>query len=318
MARATFEAWIPEEYGSDVLVAIEQRSAMEALAGPAAINMTTDTRHVPRSADVSVSVIPKGTAYPEDVAAVDEVLLYVTKFGTAVRIADEDLADAPENIIGVKQKSWGRAYAIELDNACLAVTAGPGVKDTTVPFTSIYYAVRHNDTGAGYTADANYTSLSNASLSGTAAGAKAGLYTGVSNLFGLLEQGKFWDDANVWTIAHPAFKALIRNVRDDTGRPLWVEGQGGAADTLFGYPVKWTLGAKTSPVATSAPGGNPLMITGNTGYLRYGKRSGPESMIIPGDTGVGALTDETILKMRARRAFVPGNPAAFAVMELVA
>jgi HK97 family phage major capsid protein len=318
MARATFEAWIPEEYGSDVLVALSTRSAMEALAGPAAINMTTDTRHVPRSADVSVSVIPKGSAYPEDVAAVDEVLLYVTKFGTAVRIADEDLADAPENIIGVKQMSWSRAFAVELDNACLAVTAGPGVKDTTVPFTSIYYAVRHNDTGASYTADANYLSLSNGSLSGTAAGAKSGLYSAGSSLLALLEGGKFWDESSVWIIAHPAFKALIRNVRDDQNRPIWTEGQGGAADTLFGYNVKWSLGAKTSAVATSSPAGNPLMIVGNTAYLRYGKRSGPESMIIPGDTGLGALTDETILKMRARRAFVPGNPAAFAVLELVA
>lgn len=318
MARATFEAWIPEEYGSDVLVSIAQRSAVEALAGPAAITMTTDTRHVPRSADVAVNVIAKGAAYPEDVAAVDEVLLYATKFGTAIRIADEDLTDAPENIISVKQNSWARAYAIELDNACLAVTAGPGVKDTTVPFTSVYYAVTHADSGAGYTANANYATLSNASLSGTAAGAKSGLYTAVSNLFGLLEQGKFWDDSAVWTVAHPAFKALIRNVRDDQNRPLWVEGQGGAADTLFGYPVKWTLGAKTSAVATSTPTGNPLIITGNTAYLRYGKRSGPESMIIPGDTGVGALTDETILKMRSRRGFVPGNPAAFAVLELVA
>jgi HK97 family phage major capsid protein len=291
---------------------------MEAIAGPGAITMTTDTRHVPRSADVSVSVIPKGSAYPEDTAAVDEVLLYVTKFGTAVRIADEDLADAPENIIGIKQQSWARAYAIELDNACLAVTAGPGVKDTTVPFTSIYYAVRHADSGASYTADANYLSLSNATLTGSAAGAKSGLYTAASNLLGLLEQGKFWDDASLWTIAHPAFKALFRTVKDDQGRPIWTEGQGGAADTLFGYPVKWTLGAKTSAVATSSPTGNPLMIVGNTAYLRYGKRSGPESMIIPGDTGLGALTDETILKMRARRAFVPGNPGAFAVLELVA
>jgi HK97 family phage major capsid protein len=291
---------------------------MEAIAGPGAIQMTSDTRHVPRAADVTVSVIPKGTAYPEDVAAVDEVLLYVTKFGSAIRIADEDLADAPENIIGVKQMSWARAYAIELDNACLAVTAGPGVKDTTVPFTSVYYAVRHADTGAGYLADANYLSLSNATLSGTAQGQKSGLYTSTSNLLGLLEGGKFWDDSAVWTIAHPAFKALFRNVRDDQNRPVWTEGQGGSADTLFGYNVQWTLGAKTSATATSAPAGNPLMIVGNTAYLRYGKRSGPESMIIPGDTGLGALTDETILKMRARRAFVPGNPAAFAVLELVA
>ena len=43
----------------------------------------------------------------------------------------------------------------------------------------------------------------------------------------------------------------------------------------------------------------------------------PEIVVIDGRDGLSALTDETILKVRARRGFVLGNVKAWAVLEVV-
>jgi hypothetical protein len=79
--------------------------------------------------------------------------------------------------------------------------------------------------------------------------------------------------------------------------------------------VHWSLGAKTSAAPTSAPTGNPLLIIGNPMYLLLGVRSGPETIFIDGRNGLAALTDESILKMRARRGFAPGVEQAFSILE---
>ena len=86
-------------------------------------------------------------------------------------------------------------------------------------------------------------------------------------------------------IAHPAYKALLRGVLDTQNRPIFQEGctgvpgggQGPVVDTVFGYPVKWSLGARTNTTVSSAPTGNKLLIFGNPAYLYLGVRSGPES-----------------------------------------
>ena len=60
----------------------------------------------------------------------------------------------------------------------------------------------------------------------------------------------------------------------------------------------------------------PLLLFGNTDFARVGKRSGPESVVIDGRAGLSALTDETILKVRARRAFAVANIKAWAGIEI--
>ncbi len=122
----------------------------------------------------------------------------------------------------------------------------------------------------------------------------------------------------VVVIAHPSFKGAFRGMVDDNGRPIFVEGQGNAGSTLFGYPVRWSTGARTSATATSRPTGNPLLIVGQRDALMLGVRSGPESVVIDGKDGASALTDETILKMRARRGFGVAYADAFAVLEVTA
>lgn len=322
MARQTMEAWIPEEYGSDVIARIVQTSAVELFARREP--MKSDTKHVPRAGLVDVDLIPKGGTYTEDVDTMDEVLLSVSKFGKVIRMAEEDLDDVPEDVISQKQSDWSTGYAKTIDNASLAITAATGAG---VPWNSVYKQVRTTDAGAGYTADANYMTLSNAAIAGTAAGSKALPYTAFSNLLGIVETGDFYDEGDEVIMAHPSFKKIWRNTLTDQGQPLFVPNGaqvtdfgGGVAnvDTLFGVPVKWTLGARTSPARTSVPTGNPIAVIGPRRLMILGVRSGPEFVVIDGRGGASALTDETLLKARARRAFNIGTPGAFAVLELVA
>jgi HK97 family phage major capsid protein len=315
MARQTMEAWIPEEYGSEVITKIQQTSAVELFARREP--MKTDTKHVPRSGDVDVDIIPKGSPYTEDQGNLDEVLLTVTKFGKVVRMAEEDLEDVPEDVIADRQLNWASGYAKTIDNASLAITAGIGAG---VPWLSVYKQIRTADATTGYVADANYRALSNATIAASAANGGQIAYRAASALLGLVEQGDWYDEGDEVIMAHPAFKALLREALSTTGQPIFagnaVTINGTQTDTLFGLPVKWTLGARTSATRTKAPTGNPIMVVGPRKLMILGVRSGPESVVIDGRSGASALTDETLLKMRARRGFNIGTPAAFGVLEL--
>ena len=300
MARNTFEAWIPEEYGSEVIERITQTSVVEAVASR--IPMGSDTRHVARSAGMGVDVVDKGGAYGEDVSLNDEVILYAKKFGKAIRIAEEDINDSLPDIIASKMKDWATSYAKVLDNSTLAVTAAPG---TGIPFTSLYSLLHTTDATIGYTADTNIT---------TAATAGAPTYNEFSSTIGLVEVGDYYDPATMLAIAHPAFRKSLRGVKDLQDEPIFIKGLAGTPDTIFGVPIRWSLGARTSPVATASPGGRPIMAFVSTDLMQLGIRSGPESVFIDGRDGLSALTDESILKMRARRGWAYGHPAGASIL----
>ncbi len=292
MARNTMEAWIPEEWEtSRVIQSINQISAVEALS--ARIPMASDTKHVPRTAGMDVAVVAKGGTYGEDTSLNDEVLLSAVKFGKAVRIAEEDIDDSVANILNAKM----------IDNASLAVSAAEN--GTTIPFTSLYQLLNTTDSNLSYTGGDNIT---------TASSAGAPTYAEFSTAIGDVEAGDYFDPGNMVAIAHPAFRKSLRGVLDDQNRPIFMEGLSGTPDTIFSVPVRWSLGAKLSATATSAPTGRPIMAFVNPELLLLGVRSGPESVFIDGRDGLSALTDESILKMRARRGFAYGHPAGASIL----
>jgi HK97 family phage major capsid protein len=307
-ARDNFDHWIPEEFGSDVITKVRQVSALESFAQR--IPMKSQTRSTPRSGGVGVDIIAKGGTYGEDTTTNDEVILASQKFGKAVRIAEEDIDDSLANVINTKMSDWATAFAKGLDNAGLAVTAAKA--SSGCAFDSVYFALTQNNNNTGYTANTNLTQ----------SGTGGTTYDGLSTAAGLLESGDYWDeDAALW-IAHPNFKKKLRGIKDSQQRPIFNESSNGTAgggqnvpDTIMGYPVKWSLGAKTSAAPTSRPTGNPLAVLCNPMFLLLGIRSGPESVFIDGRDGLSALTDESILKMRARRGFAVGVEQAFAVYE---
>ena len=302
MARATFEGWLPEEKDSSVITRIQANSAVESLARKLPMNSTT--KSFPRSGGMDVAEVAKGSAYGEDTSANDDIVLTAKKFGKAIRIAEEDIDDSVADILGTKKVEWASSYAKFIDNATLAVTAAVG---TGVPFTSVYRAVRSDDSATGYTADDNYLA--------TAGTGAAVSYADLSATLTLAENSDSWDENGVVVIAHGSFKGAFRDLVDDQGRPIFVEGQQNTMSTLFGYPVRWSQGCRTSATATSKPTGNPLLIVGQRDALMLGVRSGPESVVIDGKGGASALTDETILKVRARRGFGVAYADAFAVLE---
>lgn len=307
-ARDVMDAWIPEEFDSQVIMRVNQISGVEALGSP--VPMNSDTRSVPRSAGIGVNLVAKGGTYQEDQSVNDSVILTAQKFGQAVRIAEEDIDDSIADVIATKQKDWATSYGKAFDNACLATTGAPG---TGVPYASVYYSLTQNDTATGYTANSNLTQTGSAGTT----------YSSLSTSLGTVERGNYFDISEMVCLAHPAYRNLLRNIKDLNGRPIFQESSAGfpgggmaaSPDTIFGIAVHWSLGNMTSTQVTATPSGNPLLTWCNRNYLIVGRRSGPESVFIDGRNGLSALTDESILKMRARRGFAVGHENAFAVHE---
>jgi hypothetical protein len=174
----------------------------------------------------------------------------------------------------------------------------------------VYKAVRTTNSATSYTADDNYT-------------AGAATYANLSAVLADYEVSEFADYGNTFVIAHPAFRASIRNILDSQNRPIFQDGMNASETRLFGFPLTWSHGAKVSATATYSPSGNPLLIIGNRDLLIKGMAKlsptiatpNPGFMLQRANVGVGFLTDEALLKVAMRRGFVVGHEKAFSVFE---
>lgn len=313
MARNTMEVWLREEQDSQVIRRLNQTSAAETRFR--SLPMSGNVKTEPRMIDMDVSVIAKGSAYGEDSGANDEVTLTARKFGRALRVAEEDIDDNIADVLTAKKEGWVTSFGIALDNATMGTNAAEN--GGTVPFTSIYQALKTTNAATGYTAGQHVL---------TTAGAL--VYDDISDLAALVESTSYHNPSGAAFIAHPIVKGLVRKLKDANGNPIFTPSpRQGDPDSLFGYPVIWSMGAVVTATASSSQAavatggaagaaGNPLVIFANPDFLLLGKRSGPESVVIDGRDGVSALTDETILKVRARRAFVVAHERAVAVLEI--
>lgn len=308
MARETFEDWIPVETGSTAIQALVRASVTERLGRPEP--MASDTKQVPRSGNFAIAAVAKGAAYGETSGTNDYVELIARKAGGVLRVAEEDLMDTTVDILSTKRNDAARNMAVFFDNATLGTSGTEN--GTTILYTSVYKAVRTNESAVSYTADANY-------VSGSAT------YDKLSETFGNLEDSIWFDESQLFVAASPAFKESFRNIKDTQGNPIFSQAQGaeGTPDRLFGYPVNWTLGARVSGTNTQAPTGNPLLIVGNRDLLIKGMAKLSPTIATPNpgfalqraNNGVGFLTDEALLKAAMRRGFKVGAAPAFAVFE---
>lgn len=310
MARETFEDWIPVELGSDVLQEIARVSVTESEAHEEP--MASDTKQIPRSGEFAIAAVAKGAAYGETAGTNDYVELIARKAGGVVRIAEEDLTDTvtAERTLAVKRVDAARNMAKFFDNATLATTAA--ANGTTVLYTSVYRSVRTNDSATGYTADTNYTS-------------GAVTYDLLSSWLADAEESVHFDDSQAFIAMHPAFRAAFRGLKDSQNNPIFVDPQGSTSSppTLWGYRVRYSFGLKTSATNTTSPSGNPLMIMCNKRLMLKGMArlsnqiasTNPGFAIQRAASGVGFLTDETLMKAAMRRAFAIGYPQAFSVFE---
>lgn len=314
MARVNVDQWLQEEHDGTIITRIRAQSAVENLGR--GVQMGTNVKTVPRSGDIGVAVTAKGSAYNEEQPNSDEIFLTARKFTALLRIAEEDIADLPASgisgYIQSKQLDWASSYARFFDNSCLGTNAA--MNGGTVPFTSVYRAVTQADAAVGYAANANYVDAG-----GTIT------YDELSGLLGIVETGNYYDPANYAVIAHPSFLGALRGVKNTQGNPLFQETQqANGHGSLFGLPIRFSLGAVVSAAATKGQAvgsgvkgtpGNPLLIIAPSNHLIVGKRSNPEYAQISGWDGASAITDEALIKMRSRRAFSVGDVNAVAVLE---
>jgi HK97 family phage major capsid protein len=311
VTQNNYNQWIPVEYSPDVIQRVKQMSAVIAYGQN--VPMSTESRSTPRSGGVTMGGIAKGGDYGQDTTtANDAVWLYAQKYGGAVPIAEEDLNDSLADIVNAKTNDAATSFAKLFDNSCLGVTAAKAA--TGWAFDSLYYILSQSDASTGYTANANITQ--------TATGGPTLTYANTRAPLAKLEQGDYFDPGGTVVIAHPAFADGLRGVVDNQGRPIFNESTNGVAGggqgttpTLFGHPLHFSLGAKTAATPTPTPTGNPLMIVCSASYLYVGNREPLSVQAIDGNTGLGALTDTSYLKFRARKAFAPGHENAFAILE---
>lgn len=329
MARNVLDGtgWLIEQRDGALTRTFRATSAVESEFR--IINMTANTVRIPRVADMDVEVIAKGAAYPEDQSGADTVAFSAVKVGGALRIAEEDVEDEKlADYIEEKKGSAGSSFAKKIDNAALGTTAASN--GLTVPFTSLYRALTTADASTGYTANANLETVTPAVID-----AQGGMAAQLSLLLENIEGGDYFDADDLVWILHPSFRKRIRDAKDSTGRPLfltdWVNGQ--RIERLLDIPVRYSIGAKTTAVATTKPGGasgatggpagvkgtagNPLAFLVQKQLAVYGRRKAFESVYISGRDGTSALTDEDILKVRGRVAIGYTIPAAHAGLELV-
>lgn len=300
-AADNFDDWIPEETDSAVIQRVNQVSAVEALARHTP--MTTATKKVPRSSGMAVKTLNKSGAYTSSDDENDDVLLTARKHTGLLTVAEEDLNDSAADIIDTKKIDWATSYAKYFDNACIATSAAES--SPTVPYTSVYRTLTQADAPLGYTANANI-------VGSVVLGAVS--YEELSDVFGVYEDGDYFDESMTVVIAHPTFRKQLRNVKDDQGMPIFVRGQGGdrgTPDTLFDAPIRWSNGLRVSATATATPAGAPLLMVGNREYLVVGDRSQVETQPIPAAI---STTDEANIKTRVRKGFAVGHPKAFGVL----
>ncbi|MCA1840211.1 MAG: phage major capsid protein [Actinobacteria bacterium] len=298
--------WIPIEWDSEVVMRVLKSSSVEALAERH--TMATSTKRILRQQSYLVTA---GKEYTRDDGDLDYVTLTARRFMGQSVLDEDDTADANMIVDTVSKRAqdWAISYATSFDNACLGVTAAED--GINAPFTSVYKAIKTTDSAAGYTGSANYVNHG---------GAATAAYADLSATLRLVETSDYWDEGSALVIANPAFREVLRNVKDTNGRPIFVQGQGadsGQPDRLFGVEIFWSRGAKTSPAMSSTPSGNPLVVfVGNRSLLKLGVRSGPESRMALADAH--SNVDDIAVKFRSRRGFQLGHVAGFSVLEKTA
>jgi len=230
------------------------------------------------------------------------------------------LHDSPQNIVEVRAAGWLRSNNIKMDNAVFGVTANQSnTVANNAPYTSLYNCLKsQSDTDANYTAGQNY--LSAAALAGS------GGYSTLLNLFEIYETSDYYDPERSVVLADPALKSQLRGIVDTIGRPIFEDSAHGSVDgytdeastkevpNLFGVPILFSKGMRTSGGASQAPNGNPLLAVGNRDHLIWGistETPTPQSRAV-----VQPDADLTLLMYRVRRGFSVGYPQAWSILEL--
>lgn len=315
--RQDMDVWKPVESGGDVIRELTRVSAIEDVARPEP--MASDTKRVRRSGDFDVAGVAKGAEYGYDTNTNDYVELIAAKVGGLRKFAEEDLGgdvNGGAELLGETEKQAANALAVTYDQGAIGTTAARN--GTTVLWPSIYYTLATTAAGLPLGDYTGGTNIFQWDQSDVTADGKVG-YRAISQMLGAYEEGPYFDEGNTRILASPAWRRVLREVMDGNGRPYWQDGQ----DNLFGYPVKWTVGARKHATTTKTPTGSPLLVVANSQLLIKGMakltpqmvNANPGVAIQRAVDGIGFISDEAIFKAAMRRAFVLGEPRGAAILE---
>jgi hypothetical protein len=297
VAAVDLSNWVPIPVSSQTDGTVQVQSAIATLG--ALVNLTADTEEVPLLAGADIG---GGDDLTDDTNDGQKTTVYSYQFNGKQTINEREAEDVTNNPMEAYAREWRSSLNAAYDIACIGVS---GARSGTItdyrPYTSIYKEVRTTNATRGYTADANY-----------ATGALT--YATSSSTMALVETGDYWDDeAMVW-LAHPSLREDVRNIKDTSGRPIFIDNGGTVQqDRLHNRPIYWTRGARKS-VSFKTSAGNPLLVYVNRRYLKHGLRIAPQSRFIPASANPTAL--KHVLQHRARYGFALAVPQAAAVLEV--
>lgn len=281
--------WIPEEQSSTVFQALLRSSAVEAVARHE--NMASRTKAIPRFAADAPVIVAEGAVIPEATATLDEIILVAHKWAKIMNISEEDLNDSLVNVLDTYKTEWVNRYARKFDNACLGVSTAKNNTDAA-PYTSLFNAA----TAAGNVVNS----------------AGPVTFEDVNDALAAVEVGDYYDNANTVFITHPKMLGNLRNLKDEDGNRVVEAPLNGTPGSILGFPLVVTGGAAVSAAATDTPTGDPLLIVGNSKLLVVGDRSGVESQV---SDQVEFRSDQTLLKVRTRKAFAVADAESFQVIR---
>lgn len=301
-------AWIPIEIDGPAVEKWYQDSAVERVAK--GHNMKNNQKDVPVQGTFTVGGKRKNEAYVSGSTSATTVSLVSRVLGGTDEVANEDLEDGYK-VIQMRANAGGGDLAMYLDNACLGVTAAEDfANNINKPFNSVYQAVKA----------ANPTNV--------IATGGALVYADLTNAFAKASLSKFFTMSDAVVLADDSLMWHIQGLVDSDNRPLLTLNTGAdgrPGGFLFGVPVVWTKGARTSALATSDPEGNSLLIvTTKSNLLRGDGRLDGSTTSLPGFKTLAGTSDEnfenevTKVKVSVRRGFKLATPAAAAIVEITA
>lgn len=284
--------WIPEEQSSVAFQALMRTSVVEQVARHE--NMQSRTKAIPRFVSDAPQVVAEGAAIPDADVDLDEVILVAHKWAQILDISEEDLNDSLVDVLNTYKREWTNRYARKFDHACLGVSAA-GAGTDAAPYTSVFKAA---------TDASNVTSTAGALT-----------FEHLNTALEAIEVGDYFDQANTVFVTHPKLLGSLRNLKDAAGDRVVDAPLNGTPGSLFGYPLYVSSGAAVAAAASPNPSGDPLLIAGNSKMLVVGDRSGIESQV---SEEAEFRTDEVLLKVRTRKAFVVADPESFWVLRKTA
>lgn len=258
------DSWVPENWDSPVLIRFRGQSAIESNAIP----------------------VPMGF----DSKRLGSLTLDARKFGQAMRVSPEDLADPEIDIVNQMKLDWAVQAAKYFDNACIGVSGDES--GILRPYGSI-----------NHLADNHFKFR----------------FDSKEDFKTVLGPYQNSDNSDHVVMVHPAFRSKMKTLG------LLEHNASTGSDLLMGVRIHWTLGARVSEEATANPEGNPLLVVADVFDMFNGVRSGPETRFVASRYAATSFLDEDgerpepeldMIQIRARRAFSIRNPQNFRVAEL--